>query len=108
MVDDHDLDDCLYDLIQIARDVHEDFASDPELEFLSMVLSQAKFSDRNIHDCAQHLFSRYGNRAAVGFAVLAVERLIAEEDAAAMAYKRILQAIAVIEDVEPEPGTRLH
>jgi len=36
------------------------------------------------------------------------ERLIANEDAAAVYYQRILRAMVAIENTEPEPDEKIH
>ena len=96
------------ELLQLAEKFHDIFAGDPEVKLLSAFVSQAKISDRQIHDLAQTLYSRYGHRMPAAFAILTVERLIANEDAAAMAYQRVLRAMVAIENTEPEPGEKLH
>ena len=96
------------EFLRLAKGFHDIFAGDPEWELFSAALSQAKLSDRQIHDLAQTLYNRYGRRVLAAFALLIIERLIADEDEAAMVYKRILSAMAAIESIEPEPGEKLH
>jgi len=64
----------LAELLQLAKDLLESFAGKPEME-----------------------------RAAV-FAVLAAKRFIADDDAAAMVYLRMLRTMTDIARTEPEPG----
>ena len=96
------------ELLRLAKGFHDIFAGDPELELLSRTLSQTKLSDRRIHNIAQMLFDRHGRRMLVAFAMLGVERLIANDDAGALAYQRILRAMVAIENTEPEPDEKLH
>ncbi len=94
------------ELVQLAKEFHDVFAGDPGMEIVPQDL--AKLSDRRIHNIAQMLFDRYGHRILVAFAILGAERLIANEDEAAMAYQRVLRAMAAIENIEPEPGKKPH
>ena len=94
------------ELLRLAKGFHDIFAGDPEMEIVPQDL--AKLSDRRIHNIAQMLFDRYGHRILVAFAILGVERLIANEDAAAMAYQRVLRAMVAIENIEPEPDEKIH
>ncbi len=96
------------DLVRLARKFHDIFAGDIEVELVSAFVSQTKISDCQIHNVAQTLYSQYGHRALEAFAVLTVERLIANEDKAAIAYKRVLSAMVAIENIEPEPGEQMH
>ena len=96
------------EFLRLAKGFHDIFAGDPEWELFSADLSQAKLSDRQIHDLAQTLYSRYGRRVLAAFALLIIERLIADEDEVAMAYKRILSAMVAIESIEPEPDEKIH
>lgn len=94
------------ELLQLAKEFHDIFAGDPGMEFLPQDL--AKLSDRRIHNIAQILFDRHGHKILVAFALLGVERLIANEDEAALAYQRVLRAMAAIENTEPEPDEKIH
>ncbi len=94
------------ELLQLAKEFHDIFAGDPGMEFLPQDL--AKLSDRRIHDIAQMLFDKHGRRILVAVAILGAERLIANDDAAAMAYQRVLRAMVAIENTEPEPDEKLH
>ena len=96
------------DILRLAKDLNQSFAGDFEFECLSAFLSQTKISDRQVHDLAQTLYIQYGRGVPVAFAILTAERLIASEDEAAMAYKRILSAMVAIENIEPEPDEKLH
>ena len=78
MNDDDSPDSRLAELLRLAEDLHESFAGKPEMEWLAALL------------------------------VLVVERLMTDEDEAAMAYMRILCAMMAIENTEPEPGEKLH
>ena len=95
-------------VLRLAKTLHESFVGDPEEERLSAFLSQAKISDRQIHNVAQTLFNEFGHKILGAFTILAAERLIASEDAAAVYYQRILRAMAAIENTEPEPDEKIH
>ena len=64
----------LAELLRLAEDLHESFAGKPEME------------------------------RAAAYAVLVVERLIADEDEAAAVYLRMLRAMTDIARTEAEPG----
>ncbi len=96
------------EFLRLAKGFHDIFAGDPEWELFSADLSQAKLSDRQIHDLAQTLYNRYGRRVLAAFALLITERLVANEDEAVLAYKRIFNAIVAIENTEPEPDEKIH
>ena len=74
MNDDDSSETRLVKILQLAEDLHESFAGKPEME------------------------------RAAAYAVLAVERLIADDDAAAMVYLRMLRTMTDIARTEPEPG----
>ena len=105
--DDSDSGD-LTELLRLAKGFHDIWAGDPELESMSAVVSQAKISDRQIHNVAQTLFDEFGHIILVAFTILMMERLKADEYAAAVYYQRILRAMAAIENTEPEPDDELH
>ena len=105
--DDSDSDD-LTELLRLARGFHDIWAGDPELESMSAVVSRAKISDRQIHNVAQALFNEFGHIILVAFTILMMERLVANEYAAAVYYQRVLRAMAAIENTEPEPDEELH
>ena len=96
------------EFLRLAKEFHDIFAGDPEWELSSVALSQAKLSDRQIHDLAQTLFNEFGHKILAAFALLITERLVANEDEAVLAYKRIFNAIVAIENTEPEPDEKLH
>ena len=78
MNDDDSPDSRLGELLRLAEDLLESFEGKPEME------------------------------RAAAFAVLVVERLIADDDAAAGDYLRILRAITALERAEPAPDEKLH
>ena len=96
------------ELLQLAKGFHDIFAGDPEWERMSAVGSLGKISDRQIHNVAQTLFNEFGHKILGAFTILMAERLIANEDAAAVYYQRILRAMVAIENTEPEPDEKLH
>ena len=108
MDDDDSDDDDLTKLLRLARGFHDIWAGDPELESMSAVVSQAKISDRQIQNVAQTLFNEFGHKILVAFTILMMERLVANEYAAAVYYQRVLRAMAAIENTEPEPDEELH
>lgn len=95
-------------LLRAAQALHEEIADDPAMKTFLKALPLAKLSDRKIHDIAQHILSRYGPKMAKGWALLVLERLMADEDEAAMTYMRIFRAMADLETTEPEPDEKLH
>lgn len=78
MNDDDPPDSRLAELLRLAEDLHESFSGKPEME------------------------------RAASFAVLAVKRLIADDDAAAGDYLRILRAMTALEKTDPEPDEKMH
>ena len=78
MNDDDPPDSRLAELLHLAEDLRESFAGKPEME------------------------------RAAGYAVLVAERLIADEDEAAVVYLRILREMTALERAEPAPDEKLH
>ena len=78
MMDDDSPETRLAKLLKLAEDLYESFSGKPEM-----------------------------GRAAA-FAVLAAKRMIADDDAAAGDYLRILRAIVTLERTDPEPDEKLH
>ena len=78
MNDDDSPDSRLAELLRLAEDLYESFASKPEME------------------------------RAAAVAVLAVKRMMADDDAAAAVYLRALRGMIALEHIELELGEKLH
>jgi len=78
MMDDDSPDTRLAELLRLAEDLHKSFADKPEME------------------------------RAAACAVLAVKRMMADDDEAAAVYLRALRDMIALENIEPEPDEKMH
>ena len=78
MMDDDSPETRLVKLLKLAEDLYESFAGKPEIE------------------------------RAAACAVLAVKRMMADNDEAAAVYIRAMRDMIAVENIEPEPDEKLH